>query len=116
MTYFQGQSNFLFTKKRFFGWILVACLESLLVIFLFYIIIGNNIIDKNNDGDYNFFSYTFYSVIIFYVNLKLILISFSYAFIFVLGILISIVSFIVYTYATNNSTSFGYYQTLDRTL
>ena len=86
------------------------------MLLLFFALIANNIIDKDNDGDYNFFSYTFYSVVIFYVNLKLILINYNYSFIFVLGVLISVLSFICYTYITDHSKTFGYHKTIHRTL
>ena len=82
---------------------LIACIESLFFIVIFKVLIDNNIVHNENDADFNFFSYTLYSIIIFYLNLKLFMINFNYSPIFVIGLIFSFVSLIIYTYVTNKS-------------
>lgn len=87
----------------------IGILEGLAMIWLYFILLDNNIISDEFLATYDYFSLSFFTTIILYINFKLLLITYAYNLWTVLGIGLSVISYFLYVIFTNDSRTFGYF-------
>lgn len=112
-TYSEGPKNQLFNSKKFIFWVLSGIFESLIIFFIPFINFKNKLIKFSYPVTYEFLSMIWFSSIVIFPTIKLIIFTRSFSLITVMGYSSGLIFFIIFAYSTNELRIGGFKSTQD---
>ena len=108
LTYYYGSLNRMFTSKKFFFWIIGGTIEALVLFFFIYFGFRGNSHSFAHGTTYNFISMLLFSVIVFFLDLKIIYMTRSFTWLSVISYVLGVLIYFIYMVISNFWVDIGF--------